>query len=617
MNVREIVDLVKQSPQVQRAVDIIEQQLARSPVMPEDIDEMIAMLEAVVEDPSRYPEVRAAAVKDGFISERDAPPEYDPAFVVSVLVALYEYRDRLSAQGYARGGLKVAARKLQAAGRGGDSMLAHINPREAEMLRRMGGSGTVNPNTGLTEYKSGKQILGAVLPIALNFIFPGIGGTIGAALGATAGSAAATMLGGAVLGGLSSGLTGGNVLKGALLGGLGGGLSPALGGVANEALGLGLGATGQNILGGALTGGLAGAATGQGFGKGALMGAFGAGLGSATQGVGEGAFGAGIGSAGQTAGNMLIAGFKPKEALLGGALSGLATGLTYKTPTGGAPSGTTKPSQAVIDEMREVPGGGMGKLLSEFKPGELAINPQNGQPYMPAGEVGAQVATAAKPNFLQQIFGTQQQPDPVTSGTGLQEPPGAMPATSGGSALKTLATMAVLSGLTGAPPQAVEAVKQLSPEQQEYFNRPNVSWDWDRMQRDASAANMSLSQYMAGNWPNITGYAQGADARQGSYVAGKAMGGVYAGGGPLQAVARLVRGGGSGRADTVNARLSDGEYVMDAETVAMLGDGSTDEGARRLDAMRAQLRKHKGRTLAKGKFSPNAKSPLAYLKGAA
>ena len=100
---------------------------------------------------------------------------------------------------------------------------------------------------------------------------------------------------------------------------------------------------------------------------------------------------------------------------------------------------------------------------------------------------------------------------------------------------------------------------------------------------------------------------------------GMYRGGVYAmnGGGPLNAVARLARGAGSGRDDTIDARLSDGEYVMDAETVAMLGDGSTDEGARRLDAMRAQLRKHKGKTLAKGKFSPNAKSPLAYLKGAA
>jgi hypothetical protein len=53
---------------------------------------------------------------------------------------------------------------------------------------------------------------------------------------------------------------------------------------------------------------------------------------------------------------------------------------------------------------------------------------------------------------------------------------------------------------------------------------------------------------------------------------------------------------------------------MDAETVAMLGDGSTGEGARRLDQMRSALRAHKGKALARGKFSPNAKSPLAYLK---
>jgi hypothetical protein len=53
---------------------------------------------------------------------------------------------------------------------------------------------------------------------------------------------------------------------------------------------------------------------------------------------------------------------------------------------------------------------------------------------------------------------------------------------------------------------------------------------------------------------------------------------------------------------------------MDAETVAMLGDGSGEEGARRLDEMRSNLRQHKGRVMAKGKFSPDAKSPLMYIK---
>ena len=42
-----------------------------------------------------------------------------------------------------------------------------------------------------------------------------------------------------------------------------------------------------------------------------------------------------------------------------------------------------------------------------------------------------------------------------------------------------------------------------------------------------------------------------------------------------------------------------------------------EEGARRLDEMRKKLRMQKGKTLARGNFSPAAKSPLAYLKGAA
>ena len=87
-------------------------------------------------------------------------------------------------------------------------------------------------------------------------------------------------------------------------------------------------------------------------------------------------------------------------------------------------------------------------------------------------------------------------------------------------------------------------------------------------------------------------------------------------GGALTAVSRFAKGAGSGRDDTIDAKLSDGEYVIDAETVSMLGDGSNDEGARRLDEMRRNIRAQKGKALAKGRMSPNAKSPLNYIKGA-
>jgi hypothetical protein len=83
-------------------------------------------------------------------------------------------------------------------------------------------------------------------------------------------------------------------------------------------------------------------------------------------------------------------------------------------------------------------------------------------------------------------------------------------------------------------------------------------------------------------------------------------------GGPLS---HYVQGGGTGRSDSIPAQLSDGEYVIDAETVALLGDGSSKAGAAKLDQFRANIRKQKGRALAKGKFSPDARAPEQYLMG--
>jgi len=87
----------------------------------------------------------------------------------------------------------------------------------------------------------------------------------------------------------------------------------------------------------------------------------------------------------------------------------------------------------------------------------------------------------------------------------------------------------------------------------------------------------------------------------------------YADGGSKES--RYVDGPGSGREDKIPALLSDGEYVMDAETLALLGDGSTKEGARRMDQFRANIRKHKGRALSRGQISPDAKSPEKHMGG--
>jgi hypothetical protein len=80
------------------------------------------------------------------------------------------------------------------------------------------------------------------------------------------------------------------------------------------------------------------------------------------------------------------------------------------------------------------------------------------------------------------------------------------------------------------------------------------------------------------------------------------------------AIKRYVGGRGGGQQDNVPASLSPGEYVFDADAVAALGDGNSEEGARKLDQMRQNIRTHK-RAAPSDKIPPKAKRPEQYLKG--
>jgi len=67
--------------------------------------------------------------------------------------------------------------KIAKAGRNGDTMLAHINPQEAALLKSLGGSGTINPNTGLHEYGYGNPLN------VLSDIVGGVGGVVSDVVG--------------------------------------------------------------------------------------------------------------------------------------------------------------------------------------------------------------------------------------------------------------------------------------------------------------------------------------------------------------------------------------------------------------------------------------------------
>jgi hypothetical protein len=63
----------------------------------------------------------------------------------------------------------------------------------------------------------------------------------------------------------------------------------------------------------------------------------------------------------------------------------------------------------------------------------------------------------------------------------------------------------------------------------------------------------------------------------------------------------------------VPAKIADGEYVFPEAFVSAIGGGDNKLGAKRLDAMREELRAHK-RSAPTSKIPPKAKSPLDYLR---
>lgn len=97
--------------------------------------------------------------------------------------------------------LNYILEQVRKKGRNGDTILAHINPLEAKMLKKAGGSGTINPKTGLPEFGGGffskrywnkgawkRDALAIAGNVVGNMILPGAGGIIGAAAGSAAGT---------------------------------------------------------------------------------------------------------------------------------------------------------------------------------------------------------------------------------------------------------------------------------------------------------------------------------------------------------------------------------------------------------------------------------------------
>jgi hypothetical protein len=208
--------------------------LDESNLPPEVIDALGEMVDKVLAEPEKYKENREKFVQEG-VPEDFLPMEFDAAFFGALNMALDQLNADLSPapQRFAMGGevkMNPIASGIAQLGRNGDSQLAHITMSERRMLRRAGGSGTINPATGLPEYgissvfkkvgnafkKVGNAISSAVKGV-VNGVKKFAKSTVGRiittiALGFFLGPAAASLMGvgaGSVVGTAISGFVGG------------------------------------------------------------------------------------------------------------------------------------------------------------------------------------------------------------------------------------------------------------------------------------------------------------------------------------------------------------------------------------------------------------------------
>ena len=210
------------------------------------------------------------------------------------------------------------------------------------------------------------------------------------------------------------------------------------------------------------------------------------------------------------------------------------------------------------------------------------------------------------------MFGMGAPADAAPAGGALTTQAAAPAAPSGGGMgnMTKLAMLAAMAGGGGGN----EYEQGIQPELPDSFTRPNPEISFDREYVGPTDAN---AYYTYGEAPTFSEFFKNnsvseveppsSDWKRGGKTPPMPRG-------ALSKDSMYVRGPGSGRDDVINAKLSNNEFVIDAETVALLGDGSPDDGARKLEELRASIRKHKGKALAKGKFSPDAKPAAAYLK---
>lgn len=554
---------------------------------------------------------------------------------------------------YKSGGLVAAAEAVKGspmANEYGDTELVHVNKYEMEKLREMWGEPGINPETGLPAYGWFGKLLGSVAKIAGTVILTPVLGPVGAAMavqaasGVVSGDSIGDILKSTALTGVTAGA---GQIGGKVLPGLTGGFLNEAGG---QAIGAGIGTFGGQVATGAsledaltrgVTSGVGTYAANQAFDK-AIDNNF-LGIGDATR------FLSGIGgdisrATGVNLGRDTAGLFRPQSPepmiasqadLIPNALEGLSFGPVTNagdivvsgygrpvftpgatTATGGEPPTDTKDS---TEDERDIVVDGLGRVVltptQSPPPASPPAPPPPPPPPSPEDKEDIVVTGAEKPVFTPGSTATT-----TTTATPPPSPPAPPPSPPPSPKDVTLYN-------PGAGIAAADNTTPLVPKGGTYSVAPRSDMFGAR-----GIANIKFDPFTygqaAGDQPNefifftqnpVTGAVTAVPAPITTPVANQSAapamlapsGNTFAEGGEINddMASHLmayhkngghtgpgqVKGIGSGQEDKIPAWLSDGEYVWSAQDVSDLGDGSTDEGVRRLDKMRHMVRRRAGR----------------------
>lgn len=562
----------------------------------EDLQTLLEALQVLLQNEQQYPQLRQRLIQEAGLDPEDIPEEFDRGYLTTMVIFAKEAIRRNQGngaqmpqpQGFALGGLAGAAESLRQQGRGGDTILAHINPQEAGILKAMGGSGTINPATGLPEYfKIGNPFK------SIGNAFKSVGNAVKTVVSSPVGKIIATVALAAVLG------------PGVAAIGLPGlGLSTALAaGLAGTAISL---AGGSNLNSALKTGVISGAMAGFAPEISKLLPGAGGYLNAAATGA---IMGAGYGAAtGQNIGQAAVTG-----GVLAGGMSAAggasATGPSAENP--GLFSNQAREPAPVTDRSAPLsPAGGISNLPNAPTP------PSNVNNYVPGNAI-----TEIKVEPLSQVNPNQVNPNQVNPrlASGLEtvsNPPNQVP-----NQVPTEST-----GVGGLFNKAKDSLFSSDPKDPGFFynKQGNISIPAvtgtvlaggalmggftpkeqpppgivDPKVTGETLISRNPSAYIVGGLPGYN--APIINPMTPNFAASPQYGRVpvYAARGGITSLyprkTGEISGPGTETSDSIPAMLSDGEFVLTAKAVKGVGNGSRREGAKKLYRMMHSLEKKVG-----------------------